>query len=52
MRGIKKTNKETRKKKYEKPELIEMKLDAPEAANYLTAIFVGTALTGCGPACS
>lgn len=44
-----KTNKATKKKKYERPELIDMKLDAPEATNYLAAIFVGTALAGCTP---
>ncbi len=49
MRRIEKINKETKKMKYEKPELIDMKLDTPEATNYLAAIFVGTALAGCSP---
>lgn len=39
-----------RKKEYQKPELNEIRLDTPEATNYLAAIFVGTALAGCSPA--
>jgi len=39
-----------RKNEYQKPELEEIKLDTPEATNYLAAIFVGTALAGCNPA--
>jgi len=38
------------KNEYQKPELEEIKLDTPEATNYLAAIFVGTALAGCSPA--
>lgn len=40
----------TRKRPYKEPELKEMRLDTPEATNYLAAIFVGTALAGCSPA--
>jgi hypothetical protein len=39
-----------KKKEYRKPELNEVRLDTPEATNYLAAIFVGTALAGCTPA--
>jgi hypothetical protein len=38
------------KKTYQEPELRETRLDTPEATNYLSAIFVGTALAGCNPA--